>query len=190
MKKARQIVIPNDRPLTSEEFNDFKEHALKSSMWYASEYVRSERQIMDKLVAKGYTEGEVDYVDKAGVSHSFDIMEYVLEQLREGLVVNDDAYARGLIRRYSGSRRGSRYIGQKLREKGVDSEVAAALLEELKDEDETIEAIDSLAERYIYTSAYTKVEGDFKKRQKLVSHLLSRGYSFDDISLWENSKEE
>ncbi len=190
MKKAREIVIPEDRPLTSEEFNDFKAHALKSSMWYASEYVRSERQIKDKLIAKGYVEGEVDYVDKAGESHSFDILEYVLQELRDGLVINDDAYARGLIRRYSGSRRGSRYISQKLREKGVDPEVASALLEELKDEDEVVEAIDSLVERYIYSSAYTRVEGDFKKRQKLVSHLISRGYSFDDISLWESSKEE
>lgn len=189
MKKAREINIPNDRPLTKDEFNDFKSHAFNSSLWYASEYVRSERQIIDKLLAKGYVEGEVAYTNSLGEVEYFDIIEAVLQELREGLVVNDETYARGLIRRYAGSRRGSRFISQKLREKGIDSDLSSRLLEEMIDEDDTLEAIASLAEKYMNTSAYTRVEDKYKRRQKLMSHLISRGYSFDDISSWESSQD-
>lgn len=190
MKKARQIIIPEDRPLSYEEFEDFKNHVLNSSLWYASEYTRSEKQVVDKLLAKGYPRDAVEYVDRQGETHFFDIIAFVVQELKEGLALNDESYARGLINRYADSKRGPGYIRQKLRQKGVSSDVADALLEELKDEEQTTEAIEALAERYMNSSSYLRVEDPYKRRQKLVSHLISRGYSFDDISLWESTREE
>lgn len=190
MKKARQIVIPEDRALTYEEFDDYRNHALNSSLWYATEYTRSEKQVTDKLLAKGYTLEDVEYKNRAGETKYFNIIDYVINELKEGLVLNDEAYARALINRYADSRRGASYIKQKLGEKGVDPELADELLSEMKDEEQVIEAIDSLAERYMNSSAYTRVEDKYKRRQKLITHLISRGYSFDDINLWESSREE
>jgi len=190
MKKARQIEIPSDRPLTYEEFEDFKNHALNSSLWYASEYTRSEKQITEKLLNKGYIRDDVEYIDDYGESKFFNIIDHVIEHLKQGLVLDDEAYARSLINRYSAGRRGKSYIKTKLYEKGIDSSLAERLLEELRDEEQIIADIDSLAERYMNSSAYLRVEDKYKRRQKLTTHLVTRGYGFDDISLWQSTREE
>ena len=38
MKKARVVTIPEDRPLTPEEYEDLRTHAVNSSVWYATTY--------------------------------------------------------------------------------------------------------------------------------------------------------
>lgn len=190
MKKAREIIIPEDRPLTYEEFEDYKSHAMNSTLWYATQYTRSEKQLVDKLLKKGYQLEPVTYLDRKGELQAFDIIGDVMERLKEGYVLNDEAYARALISRYSDSKRGAGYIKQKLREKGIEAELAANLLEDLKDEDQVVDAIEALAQRYMNSSPYRRVEDPYKRRQKLTTHIISRGYSFDDISLWQNSKEE
>ena len=189
MKKARQIEIPEDRPLTFEEFEDFKSHALKSSMWYASEYTRSEKQIIEKLLNKGYVRGDVEYLDEEGETRFFNIIDHVIIHLKEGLVLDDEAYARSLIGRYSSGRRGASYIRNKLFEKGIDSATAERLLAELRDEDQVLEDIEALAQRYMNSLAYTRAD-PYRRNQKLTAHLVARGYSFDDISRWRENQRE
>lgn len=190
MKKARQIVIPEDRPLTAEEFYDFELHARNSSIWYATEYTRSEQQIIDKLLAKGYTREDVSYLDKAGVEQTANIIDTVLETLKENFLVNDESYAQGLINRYRDSKRGAGYIRQKLIAKGITSDDAERLLSETKDEEQMFENLDYLAGRYVNSSAYLREENPFKQKQKLTSHLLARGFGFSDIREWEDQREE
>lgn len=190
MKKARQIVIPEDRPLTFEEFYDFDLHARNSSIWYATEYTRSEQQVIEKLLAKGYIRDDVEYVDKDGVEHRANIIDNVLETLRENYLVSDDSYALGLINRYRGSKRGDSYIRRQVIAKGIDADVVDRLLEETADEEKTFEAIEALAERYMNSSAYLRVEEGFKRSQKLTTHLVSRGFSFSDIQDWKDQREE
>ena len=190
MKKARQIEIPSDRPLTFEEFEDYKNHAVNSSLWYASEYTRSEKQITEKLLNKGYIRDDVEYVDEEGETQFFNIIDHVIAHLKEGLVLDDEAYARSLINRYSMGRRGKSYIKTKLYEKGIDSDLAERLMEELRDEEQVLEDIDALAERFMNGSSYRREENPYKRRQKLTSHLVSRGYGFDDIALWQSTREE
>lgn len=190
MKKAREIVIPEERPLTLDEFEDFKSHALNSSLWYGSAYTRSEKQIVEKLQRKGYTTEPVQFINENGELESFDIISHVLERLRESLVVDDEAYARGLIARYSSAKRGESYTRRKLLEKGISQELADELMEELRDDEGTIEAIAALAELYRNSSSYLREQNSYRREQKLTGHLLARGYSFDDISLWRNAEEE
>lgn len=190
MKKAREIEIPADRPLSLDEFTDFRTHAFKSSSWYATEYLRSEQQIIDKLLRKGYTREDVNYLDKNGVEHSFNIIDEVITKLREYHLVNDDSYARTLIERYSSSGRGRNYTRNKLVEKGIQPEVIDDLLDELIDEDETFESVNAAATRYMNTSSYRREENHFKQKQKLTAHLISRGFTFDDIRNWEDQREE
>lgn len=190
MKKARQIVIPEERPLTAEEFYDFFLHARNSSSWYATEYTRSEKQIIEKLLAKGYIRDDVTYLDKSGVEKKFNIIDEVIVNLKENFLINDEGYAKSLINRYTDSKRGDGYIRQKLIAKGIDSDEATRLIEENKDDDRNFENLEYLAGRYRNSSAYTRVENPFKQKQKLTSHLLSRGFSFGDIREWEDRQEE
>lgn len=190
MKKAREIEIPEDRPLTFEEFTDFKNHAYNSSSWYATEYVRTEKQIRDKLLKKGYINGEVDYLNEKGVEESFDIIEWVLEKLRDYLLIDDDALARRFVERELNNGKGAQWIHQKLSAKGISHDRVDELIEEMKSDDVTIEGVERVAERYMRNSTYLKQPDKYKKRQKLVSHIISRGFSFDDITLWETSKGE
>lgn len=190
MKKARQIIIPDDRPLTWDEFYDLDLHARNSSIWYATEYTRSEQQIIDKLLAKGYIRDEVSYLTEGGNEKSCNIIDGVLEILKENHLVSDESYAKGLINRYSDSKRGASYIRQKLISKGISSDQAERLLEETRDEEQIFENLEALASRYVLSSSYLRIDSSFKQKQKLTSHLLSRGFSFSDISEWENQREE
>lgn len=190
MKKAREIVIPEDRPLSYKEFSDIREHAIRSSAWYGSEYRRSKHQIVEKLIRKGYTREPVLFVDHTGEEHSHDIIEEVLDILTSSLVVNDEDYARGLVERYRLSNRGDNFIRMKLKEAGIDSELAETAIEANKDEDELLERIDNEAERFKRRSTYFKEDNIFKKEQKLTRHLASRGFSFDDIASWRSVGEE
>lgn len=190
MKKAREVVIPEDRPLTWEEFVDFRDHAYNSSSWYATEYVRTEKQIADKLLRKGYVLGDVPYIDSEGVEQEFDIVAWVIQRLKDYLLLDDDALARRFVIRELENGKGARWITAKLSTKGIDREKVQELIEELKTDDITAEAVDRVATRYMQTSMYRKQPDEFKKRQKLTTHIVSRGFSFDDIAQWENSKEE
>lgn len=190
MKKARQIEIPEDRALTWDEYYDYNLHARNSSIWYATEYSRSEQQIIDKLLAKGYVRDDVAYVNQAGEETTGNIIDEVLETLRENHLVSDESYAKGLINRYSDSKRGAGYIRQKLIAKGITSDDVDRLLEETRDEEQIFESIEALATRYMESSAYKRVDNSFKQKQKLTSHLISRGYSFGDIRDWEDQREE
>lgn len=189
MKKAREIVIPDDRPLTYKEFVDFRDHAYNSASWYATEYARTEHQIIEKLLKKGYVEGEVSYLDEDGNEQTFDIIEWVLCKLRDYYMVDDEALARRFVERELGNGKGAQWIRTKLAAKGIPHEAITELLDELKLDDATVEAVAKTAERFMNTSVYRKQPDSFKKRQRLVQHLLSRGFSFDDIALWENHTE-
>lgn len=190
MKKAREIVIPDDRPLTYKEFVDFRDHAYNSASWYATEYSRTEHQITEKLLKKGYVKGDVNYIDENGVEQSFDIIEWVLQKLRDYYMVDDEALARRFVQRELSSGKGAQWIRTKLTARGISHELVTELLDELKEDDVTADAVARTAEKFMNTSVYRKQPDDFKKRQRLVQHLLSRGFSFDDISLWENYPEE
>jgi len=190
MKKAREIHIPDDRPLTWDEFVDFRDHAYNSSSWYATEFSRTSEEILDKLERKGYPRGEVFYIDDEGNEAFFDIGEWVLEKLRDYYLIDDEALARRVVERELQNGRGSQWIITKLTQRGIERDFILDLLDELKTEDATIEAVSLIAHRYMNTSTYLKQPSEFKKKQKLVAHILSKGFSFNDISNWENSLEE
>lgn len=187
MKKARSITIPANRPLTYEEFVDFNEHAIKSSSWYASEYIRTKKQITDKLLAKGYIMEDVVYVGPSGEEISYNIIDGVLQHLSEYYLINDDEIAKSIVSRYSTAGRGRNFVRAKLIEKGIDPNVADSLLEDI-DKDDVLANVRYAAERYMGTSSYTQEENDFKRSQKLTKYLISRGFSFDDISAWRDNE--
>lgn len=189
MKKAREIEIPEDRNLTWEEYCDFNNHAVKSSTWYASNYSRNSSQIRDKLYRKGYPRDEVAVDMPDGTTEYKNMVEDTLVYLVEAMLLDDRGYAESVIRGQLSRGVGLSKIRSALMQKGVDSELANELLEEMDLEDRVTAAVDKAAERVLRSSAYRKLPEGWPRQQKLTQQLLSKGFSFDDIAQWKEAQE-
>ena len=88
---------------------------------------RTSSELRDKLIKKGFSEDAVDEV---------------VSSYEESGLVNDERYARLYAQSKLSAGKGSRWIKQKLREKGISPEITENALEELKDsesiEDESV----------------------------------------------------
>lgn len=189
MKKARQIEIPEDRSLTWDEYTDFNSHAVKSSSWYASNYTRNSQQIRDKLYNKGYPKGEVPVLLQDGTTVYKDMVEDTVVQMIDWLLIDDRQYATSVINAQISRGVGISKVKSMLSQKGVDRELAEELLEELDLDDKVSDAVDKAAERVLRSSAYLKLGEGWPRQQRLTQQLLSKGFSFDDISRWKEKQE-
>lgn len=189
MKKARQIEIPQDRDLTWEEYFDYSEHAMKSSSWYATNYNRNSQQIRDKLYAKGYPQGEITVKLKNGETLIKNMVEDTIDRLTESLLIDDRQYATSIIRIQIDRGNGISKVRSALMQKGVDRELTDELLQELDLDDKISEAVDKAAQRVLRSSAYLKQPEGWARQQRLTQQLLSKGFSFDDISRWKENQD-
>ena len=80
---------------------------------------RTSSELRDKLIKKGFSEDAVDEV---------------VSSYEESGLVNDERYARLYAQSKLSAGKGSRWIKQKLREKGISPEITENALEELKDD--------------------------------------------------------
>lgn len=185
MKKARVVTIPEDRPLTPEEYEDLRTHAVNSSVWYATTYNRSEQQLREKLYAKGYPKEPIPAVDILGEVREVDLVEEVLDHLRQdAYVIDDTRLARHAIERAFASGEGPSKVRMSLLRRGIDRETIDELLDELGESDAKDAALEKAAERVLASSAYRRIEEPWKRKQKLVTVLTSKGFGFGDINDW------
>lgn len=181
-KKARQVEIPDDRALTFKEFEDLKNHAMASSMWYSTTYVRNTEQMKEKLYGKGYWEDEVTATDEDGQQFTYNIVDKTVDRLVELEMVNDFAYAEGIV--HSRLRQGSGI--SKIRMDLVFKKVPADIIDKVLDgieEEESDEALEKALSRVLLSSSYRKIDEPRQKKQKLTHSLLNKGFSFDAVSV-------
>lgn len=126
---------------------------------YISYKNRTEKEITDKLREKEFND---------------DIIENILETLREYNYVNDKKYAKDMVKELINFKMYGEYrIKQILREKGIDREI-----------------IDHL--EFDYTAMYNngikllkrkygKINPDYKEKQKIFGFLQRKGYSYEMI---------
>lgn len=116
----------------------------------------SEKQLRDKILQKGFSEENA---------------EYVLEKCREYGAVNDEEYCEGLIRSYRAKGYGKRRIAQKLKESGIDREIADIRLEDFNPDYDKMQK---------YISSKIKCENpDSKLVKKVYDGLLRKGFSYE-----------
>lgn len=116
----------------------------------------SEKQLRDKILQKGFSEENA---------------EYVIEKLRRYGVVNDEEYCEGLIRTYKAKGYGKRRIAQKLRESGIDRETADTGLEDFEPDHDKMQK---------YISSKIKCENpDRQTVKKVYDGLLRKGFSYE-----------
>lgn len=123
---------------------------------FLSKSVKTEKDIIKKLVSKGFLE---------------EIALETVKKLKSYGYVNDQDYSNRYAETYK-NRKGKKLIKLELMQKGVDERVI----------DETLNAIESefdtalkIAEKYCKNK-----EKDIKLKQKCYNYLLSKGFSYED----------
>ena len=124
----------------------------------AAKYVglrpRTEKEMRDYLLGKGYDDDTVDYV---------------VEKLKSYGYIDDAEFARVYID-YVSHRYGKRKIEADLKAKGVSGEIIDSALEEADDQSE---AVARLSEKYLRTHP--------PDMRKLIAFLMSKGFDYETI---------
>jgi len=127
--------------------------------------MKTEKGVRDYLKEKEYLKPTIDNV---------------VEKLKEYGYLDDGVYVENYIRTYTHSK-GKKKIKYELLTKGIKESIINEKLENIDDENE-IENCKALAKKYLKNK-----ELDLKTKQKLYTHLSTKGYDFSVIkSVSEN----
>lgn len=144
------------------EINPELDSAKKRAFRILERMPRTEKQLKDKLIGDGkYTE---------------EIIDTVIAFLKEYHYLDDRQYSKDYINSRKNSK-GLRVLFFELKNKGVSEGIISELKEEYSDMDTSV-AIRKLIDK---KGIDPKTE-DRKQREKLYRFLLSRGFSYSDIS--------
>ncbi len=128
---------------------------------YLEKGMKTEKGIRDYLLSKTFPE---------------ECVERAIEKLTEYGYINDRTYAENYVRSYSKTK-GRKKLKYELLSKGVDGEIIEEVLSENLNDDEEKETCLALTKKYLKNR-----ELDIKLKQKLYSHLVSKGFGFDVVS--------
>lgn len=166
-------VVLNERLSVGKELDDVyiktvleaeeKQKCFNDAVNLLSFRPRSEHELRIRLRKKGY---EDNWIDAS------------LEKLRNYKYVDDQQFARMYtLDRINIKKLGQRAIKQELRMKGINKEIIDDVVEDLCEEDKELEQAIELIEKKVRN--LSSKEDYYKQRQKLLQHLVRKGYSFD-----------
>lgn len=155
--------IYNGKEVDSDELEEIREtvnvrRAYNYAVSLLSRRDHSEKELMNKLSLKGYSDGAEKAIDK----------------LRAGGYVSDERFARLYVRELQTFKKyGKRRIEQELYRKGIDREIIREVLDETDfDESELVSLIKRKYGRYL---------SDEKGVAKTINGLLRMGYCYSEI---------
>lgn len=186
MKKARIIEIPENKILTKDQYEDYYNHAKNSCFWYLSRGDRNSEQLKEKLYKKGYIKEDVTVLTKSGEEQQENIVNNVINYLKEISYIDDDAYAENILDHYLERGKGINAIKRILiYDKKVDSELLEELILTKKDyiNSKEKELLNKKALMAVSTETF-KNKDKYKQQQYLYGHLMRHGFKSEDISNW------
>lgn len=137
--------------------NEFSE-AFDLALSYVAKYEKTQKQVLDYLMKKGYT---------------YPVSFKTVEKLVSYGYVNDESFAKRYVEANS-KNKGKLLLKRELILKGISEKCADSAVNSISDEYETVF---SLAKKYI-----SGKQNDYKTLQKCYRHLLSKGFSFDSVN--------
>lgn len=153
--KVGQIVSPET--LSKMQLESEKSVALDKALTHISATRKTEKQVRDFLRGKGYLP---------------DVIDYVLEKMREYGFVDDSEYAEAYVE-FAGGKKGSRLIKAELRKKGIAQEKIDEALFNL-DEETQVETASAILQKYLRNKECSR-----ETLQKAYRYLISKGFSYD-----------
>ena len=147
----------NSEDLINIQAEDEKITAFNKSLSYLKN-IKTTKQVEDFLFSKGYTNKTV---------------EYCIKKLNEYNYLNDKEFAKIYIKSYS-KKKGKRLLEYELKTKGINQEIINELFNDYKNNKEDILFI---AQKYLNNK-----QKDLKTIKKLIQHLFSKGFTYDEIN--------
>ena len=134
-----------------------KDSPLNAAVKLLSIRAMSRRELHDALLRREYSPDEADAAVETCVERGF---------------IDEAAYARMLVRRYSEKGYGKRALFPRLRTHGLDSDLISEALDELTVSDDQL---DTLLQK--------RLRGDFSENalNRAAAFLCRRGYAYSDI---------
>lgn len=148
----------SEKELDEIQISSLYTHALDRAMELLSRSVKTEKQVRDYLIKKGFTQSLTDKV---------------IDKLKEYRFINDALYAENYAECYS-DKKGKYLIFRELKQKGVSEDVIKEALKEVKDSEETALEI---AEKFLKGKPR-----DNKNLSACYRKLLSKGFGYDTCS--------
>lgn len=196
MKKPKTVEI--DDVISEKEYKRFLKYGINSSTWYATTYARSTHETRDRLIQKGYPTSSTQVkLEKDGEIKEVVILDEVIENLQSNGILNDQAIVEYAIYAAFTNNQGMSKVLRKLSTRGIDRELIDEEMEKLTesfDEEEQAQAeydgVDRLASRMVESYAFTKIADPWKRKNKLMTTLVRKGYQFGTVQEWidENSE--
>ena len=147
------------KALQSEDLNYFYNKALQ----YQIRYMKGRAEIFNYLISKGVS------INNANI---------ILNKLEDTKILDDKMVASSLTRSYIKDKNGILLIKEKLKDKGFKNEIIEEVLNEI-DYDSYFDSLNNLYNKI--KNKYDKFD-DYLRVNKIKAYLLSRGYTFSDIS--------
>ena len=152
LKVGSQIT---DEELINIQYEAEYRSALDSALTLVSKAYKTEKQVKDKLLKKGYLE---------------EIVLKVIEKLKEYGYVNDEDYAQRYVNSVSG--KGKKLIKLELIKKGVTGDALESAVSSIEGQ---LESAKQVAEKYLKNKEINR-----QNLLKCYKYLLSKGFSYDD----------
>lgn len=140
-----------------------------------SQIAKTKSDVIRKLAYKNYTEGEIrNFIERKDKIHSY---EKFIAGLKERNIINDEEYTRRYIKKSLNlsKPKGKNLLSSELYKRGIPKEIIDKELLEL---DENIDELQIYIQKYL---SKQRITDQRKLKEKLMRHLLSRGYSYSTI---------
>jgi regulatory protein len=131
-----------------------RSQALDKALTHLSASMKTQKQIVDFLTQKGYTQA---------------VCDDVIDKLKEYGYVNDEEYCRAYVGSVSG--KGKRKLEADLIKRGADRKAIEAVLDELEENGDQAVAV---LEKYMRGKEYNQ-----KELYKAFKYLMSKGFGYD-----------
>ena len=150
--EGKEVDIENLKQIQMESEQDT---AFNLAIKYISKYQKTEKELKDYLVSKGFLE---------------DVANAVLQKVKAYRYIDDKLFLDAYIKSSKG-RYGINRIKQNLKQKGLDE----SLLNDIEIE-EDLDDLQKIAEKYLKNKEKTR-----QNLQKCIKFMISRGFNYSDV---------
>lgn len=183
MKKAKTVSIPDNRIVDFETYMKLNDHAYKSSLFYVTTYNKNSFQIKEKLLEKGYVNAPIVVSYKDGHTEEYNIIEDTIERLVRQHIIDDEQYVINFIQNGLDSGKSLSSLKNKLYMNKIPTDMVTKILDSGYIAIDETDGLDRQATKITNSSSFYKLD-KYKKQQKLLRSLATKGFKVSDIYQW------